>query len=253
MAPPGKKKTKPIAQSHGVKYAARHSEIVDMAARLFAEKGYSSTSVNDLCEAAGIGKGGLYYYIGAKEDLLIEIHDRVMEPLLERSLKIASGPGSAAARLRMVSEVLLVIIFERIEHVWVFLHEYRALTGERLRRFREGRQVFERVISDLLAAGVAEGQFQVEDLRMTTLAFLNMHNYTYQWVHPGGRLDPIELSAFYCRLLFRGLGTTTLDCSGVEEEVVYLRTTLPVTGGGASGVTPESAPGAHPRRRSTPR
>lgn len=50
---------------HGAGYEPRREEIIDRAAVLFAEKGYAATGVNEICEAVGLGKGALYYYIGS--------------------------------------------------------------------------------------------------------------------------------------------------------------------------------------------
>src|SRR6266496_1484504 len=57
-------------QGKSAKWQARRHEIVDVSAKVFAERGYHATSTTELCEANGIGKGALYYYIGSKEQLL---------------------------------------------------------------------------------------------------------------------------------------------------------------------------------------
>src|SRR5690242_21930048 len=61
----------------------RQQEIVEAAARVFHEKGYESTSIQDIADAVGILKGSLYYYITSKEDLLFEIIRGVHEEALK--------------------------------------------------------------------------------------------------------------------------------------------------------------------------
>jgi AcrR family transcriptional regulator len=186
-------------------FASRRDEIVDLAAHLFATKGYAATGIRDIGEAAQLARGALYYYIESKESLLGEIHNRVMDPLLQQASSIAGLRVGASARLRLISEVLLRQIIEHKDHVRVFLHEYGALTGDRRAEFHEKRAEFENVILGLLSNGVDRGEFVIDDVRVAMLAFLGMHNYTYQWIHGGGELDPSSLSRRYCDIFFRGI------------------------------------------------
>jgi AcrR family transcriptional regulator len=204
-------------------FRTRRAEIVDAAASLFASKGYSATGIRDIGEAVGLDRGALYYYIESKESLLEEIHDRVLDPLLEETSKVAKMNFSASYRLRLVSESLLRNILERPDHVWVFLHEYRAFTGSRRERFRLKRAEFEELITNLLRIGVDDNEFRIIDMRYTVMAFLGMHNYTYQWAGHAKDVDPKALSMVYCEIFFRGLGVSDLDVDdnlGVTVEPV---------------------------------
>jgi AcrR family transcriptional regulator len=186
-------------------YASRRAAIVDLAAHLFATNGYAATGISDIGEAANLARSALYYYIGSKESLLEEIHDRVLDPLLAEADEIRVLNLSSSERLRQVSESLLRHIFNRKDHVWVFLHEYRSLTDERRERFRRKRARFEEIVSELLKEGVANGEFSISDLRLTLMAFLGMHNYTYQWIRSSQDLNPKRLSKIYCDILFQGI------------------------------------------------
>lgn len=192
-------------QANNAQYEARRSKIIDLAAHLFASKGYAATGIREIGEAAQLERGALYYYIESKESLLGEIHDRVMDPLLEQTRSIGAHDASATARLRLISEVLLRQILEHEDHVWVFLHEYRALTGERRNTFRRKRSEFESQLVGILSAGIDGREFVIEDVRTTMLAFLGMHNYTYQWAHGSSNQDPVFLSRVYCDIFLRGI------------------------------------------------
>jgi AcrR family transcriptional regulator len=118
------------------RYHRKREHVVDVAVELFSRNGYASTGVADIGEAAGLARGALYYYIGSKEALLAEIHDRVLDPLLTEAAAIAELDLSFHSRLRLMSESLLWQIINRHDHVWVFLHEYRHLEGEYRTLFR---------------------------------------------------------------------------------------------------------------------
>src|SRR5207244_12359522 len=105
---------------------------------------YHATGIAELCAVNGVGKGAFYYYIGSKEELLAAIHDRVMDEVMLGADRVARAGGSPTAQLAMLGEELLDVIHRYPDHVWVFLHEFPALTGERAAKFRPRRRASER-------------------------------------------------------------------------------------------------------------
>lgn len=187
------------------KWQARHRAIVDTSAGLFAQRGYHATGLTELCEANGLGKGTLYHYIGSKEDLLAAIHDRVMDEVMAGADRVASAGGSPSAQLSSLGDELLDVIHRYPDHVWVFLHEFPALTGERAERFRVRRREYERRVETVLRAGIESGEFRDVDPRLTALAWLGMHNYTYLWLRPGGPLTARDVAKPFADLFIRGV------------------------------------------------
>jgi AcrR family transcriptional regulator len=181
------------AQRRKSRNDARRAEIVDISAGLFAKRGYAETGIAEIGEAVGLARGALYYYIGSKESLLAEIHDRVLIPLLEETHRIVALDESPEARLRRVSFVLLEQIIERRDHVWVFLHEYRSLTGARRAKFRAQRREFEALLGGLFREGMEDGTLKIDD------------EYSYQVVRSNPRLEAGKLSRVYCDIFFNGI------------------------------------------------
>src|SRR3954453_14184991 len=72
------------------RYERRRHEVVDAAARVFAQRGFHATSVQDLVAATGLAAGGLYHYIGSKDRLLVQICDELMDPLLEEAAALVA-------------------------------------------------------------------------------------------------------------------------------------------------------------------
>lgn len=183
----------------------RQKEIVDVAAHLFARQGYSATGIAELCHAVGLGKGSLYYYIESKEHLLSKIHDRVMEEVLQTARDIENLQATASESLRMLGIELLKIITYYPDHVWVFLHEWRALTGQEAVDFREKRRLYEGTVESILQRGVEQGEFVIPDMRLAVHAWLGMHNYTYQWYKESGRLNAFQIANQYYEIFVRGV------------------------------------------------
>jgi AcrR family transcriptional regulator len=61
------------------KVSARKREILEIAARLFAQKGYRGTSIRDIAEEGGVHGGSLYHHIKSKDALFIELHNTVLD------------------------------------------------------------------------------------------------------------------------------------------------------------------------------
>ena len=208
------------------RYYRMRERVVDVAVELFSRNGYADTGVADLGTATGLARGALYYYIGSKEALLVEIHNRVMDPLLAEAAAIAELEMDFVTRLRLLSESLLWQIVNRQDHVWVFLHEYRQLQGEDRVEFREKRKRFETHIRDVLDEGHEQGMLRVPDLELATLAFLNLHNYTYQWLGRRKELAVEDLAGFYCELFLRGVLDGAIDHAVVRGELEQGRSIL---------------------------
>lgn len=217
----------PRPPGHGPGFEIRRQKIVDIAAGLFARQGYAATSISDLCDAVGLAKGALYYYIVSKEHLLVEIQSRVMGPLLLRARQIAELDEEPLLRLRLLSESLLTIIFRRLDHIWVYEHDYRSLSGDELATLLGQRAEFERLVADLLADAVAQGLLRAGEPGLATLQFLNLHNHTYQWLRPDGKWDAAFLSAEYCATLFRGFAAPDAVLPDVEEQVTRFKRERP--------------------------
>ncbi|WP_262060268.1 TetR/AcrR family transcriptional regulator [Streptomyces sp. STR69] len=211
----------PRSPGHGPDFEIRRQEIIDKAAALFARKGYAATGIAEVGDVAGLGKGALYYYMGSKENLLVEIQDRVMRPLLASAHRIAALEDvDPVLRLRMLSQTLLENTLARLDHVWVYEHDYRNLRGANLARLLDQRREFEELVEDLLVAAMDDGSFRPLDPRLATLQFLNMHNHTYQWVKVDGAWDAYYLSRAYCTTLFRGLGVPGSRFDYIEDQMV---------------------------------
>ncbi|MEW2397160.1 TetR/AcrR family transcriptional regulator [Streptomyces sp. NPDC046862] len=209
----------PRPPGHGPGYEIKRQEIIDKAAALFAKKGYAATGIAEVGAVAGLARGALYYYIGSKERLLVEIQDRVMGPMLTNVHRIAALDEDPVLRLRMLSQTLLENILARLDHVWVYEHDYRNLRGDNRSRLMTQRREFEDVVQRLLVAAMEDGSFRKVDPRLATLQFLNMHNHTYQWIKPGGGWDAEYLSREYCATLFLGFASPGYRFDDLEERM----------------------------------
>src|SRR4051794_6470089 len=189
------------------KWQERREAIIDTSAQVFARRGYHATGIAELCEVNGFGKGAFYYYIGSKEELLAAIHDRVMDEVMLGADRVAQAGGSPSTQLAMLGEELLDVIHRSPDHVWVFLHEFPALTEERADQFRTRRREYERRLEVVLQDGIESGEFRAVDPWLTARAWLGMHNYTYLWLKAGGRVSARDVAEPFAQIFLRGIAT----------------------------------------------
>jgi AcrR family transcriptional regulator len=191
------------------RYDARQRDVIDACARVFAERGYDGTSVDDLVAATGLARGGLYHYIGSKSQLLTRILEDLMAPLLERAAAIAEGPDAPATaeeRLRELTRVWMRRVESHRHHVQVFHRERRTLEREAgWDAARGDRDRFERLVTGVLRQGADAGEFVVPDPALAALGLLGMVNHTALWFTPGGRLSADEVADGFVDLLLDGI------------------------------------------------
>jgi TetR/AcrR family transcriptional regulator, cholesterol catabolism regulator len=192
-------------RERSAKWTARREVIVDTSAKVFARGGYHATGIAELCDVNGLGKGAFYHYIGSKEELLAAIHDRVMDEVMAGADRVAEAGGSPSDQLAALGDELLDVIYRYPDHVWVFLHEFPALTDGPAEQFRVRRRAYEARVEDVLRAGIEAGEFRDVDPRLTALAWLGMHNYTYLWLRPGGRLSARDVAQPFSEIFVHGI------------------------------------------------
>lgn len=187
------------------RYDRRQEEVTDIAARVFAERGFHATTINDLVEATGLQRGGLYHYISGKNDLLIRIHQTFLDPLLAEASEVpVSEPPDVA--LRRLAQILMRYHVDYHYHITVFLNEWRTISTQPVwSEIRGERRKFEKIIERVLQRGLDEGVFVIADIRHAVLAWLGMINYSYQWMNPKGKVPPASLADEFSDIFLNGI------------------------------------------------
>lgn len=184
----------------------RQSEILEAAARVFHEKGYESTSIQDIADSVGILKGSLYYYITSKEDLLYEIIQGVHEEALKNLDLVAALDGDALQKIRAFVVVHFQNNAENLVKMGVFFKDFRSLSGERRRVIVEERDMYDSFLRDLIRAAQDEGTVCADlDPKLTAITILGMLNWVYQWYRPDGEMNSLEIANLYGDFVVAGL------------------------------------------------
>jgi TetR/AcrR family transcriptional regulator, cholesterol catabolism regulator len=187
----------------------RKQEIVDAAARVFHEKGYESTSIQDIADEVGILKGSLYYYIESKEDLLYEILRSVHDEALQAIETAVEQETEPLDKIRAFITALVTYHTENLVRIGVFFHDFRSLRPERRVAIVRERDRYDRLLRTIIRQGQEDGTICVDvDPKFTALAILGMVNWMYQWYRPGGGRTARTIAQNYADIV-----TSGLECS----------------------------------------
>jgi len=187
----------------------RAPQIIEAAARVFAERGFHGATTQDIADVLGIRQASLYYYFPSKEGALELVCLQGVGDYVEVAKAIAAGPGSAAEKLVRLVRAHLSPMEARSDFVRVFLNERQHLPTESRRRIGKWSRDLERVFENVLKEGVRRGEFRFDlDTRLAVLAILGMVNAVAHWyAKEAVRLD--RIGAEFAHLLLDGMAKKT--------------------------------------------
>ncbi|MFI0454125.1 TetR/AcrR family transcriptional regulator [Actinomadura sp. 6N118] len=190
--------------------AERRAELLATAAEVFAEQGYSATTVRKVADAAGILGGSLYYHFDSKESMADEILSTFLDEMWAAYDRVlASGLGA-----RETLEALVVESFRSIDRhrpaVVIYQNESKHLaTSERFHYLLESRRRFEEMWLSLLDRGIEEGEFRPDLDRSLVYRFIRDTVWVAAtWYHAGGRLSAEEIAKQYLAMVLEGIQAT---------------------------------------------
>lgn len=184
----------------------RRAEIVTVAARTFAEQGYSNVGMRDIADALGIRSASLYHHFSSKEEILYAICLSVTREPVEENLPLLDAAGTPGERLTaLVGAHIRHLLRRRVEMV-VALHERSSLTPEHRAEIDGYLHFYNRRVRDVLAAGMRGGEFRELNPSLAALGLLDMLNGVSSWIRGEQDADTDEVVETYIAMLFQGLG-----------------------------------------------
>jgi AcrR family transcriptional regulator len=184
----------PLVASHrsalkGEVIALKRKRIVEAARRLFYEKGYERTTLDDIAERLEVTKQFIYSYYKNKTELLHEIAQQCISECLEVQGRILASKMPIPEKLaRIVEEVAQVIIMNQANTI-IYLREEMNLDWQIAQRIREQRNEFDHRIMKLLKDGMRSGALKVVDERVTARCIGGMLVWCALWYRDLGVLS----------------------------------------------------------------
>jgi TetR/AcrR family transcriptional regulator len=178
-------------------------EILFVAARLFASKGFGSTTTREIAHAAGLRQPSLFHYFASKEAILAELLRRSLAPSIAFAAEQRAAGGSPSVRLYRL------IRFD-VAHLCSFPFDMGAILAPearhpRFRKFWSEREQFIGEMQALVGAGVEAGELVTDDLPLATRAIFGMGEWTLSWSRAGGTWTAEAVADGVATLALRGL------------------------------------------------
>lgn len=182
----------------------RWNEIVEVAARLFREKGFMATSLEDIASEVGMYKGSLYHYITSKEDLLFAVVKEPADEILDDVRSLRALDIAPAEKIRRITRTHVRVLEEHFTYASVYLEEVSG------RHRSEEWSARDREYLDAIVGFIDEGRERGEfdpglDARITALAIIGALNWLIHWYDPDGPLRGVEIADRFCDTFLAGL------------------------------------------------
>lgn len=185
---------------------SKEQEIISVAARLFKEKGYRATTLEDIAAAVGMLKGSLYYYFRSKEELLYLV---VRDPIRQAYCKLDEIVNSDVPVVTKIARAItnhIESFHEHYPHIAVYLHDYPHMMQQLQKNTIETPKHYQRLWAELLQQGVESGALRNDlHVKITGYAVLGMCNWVYRWYNPHGALSAQEIAEIFTKLVLEGL------------------------------------------------
>lgn len=185
-----RKKPKPSAPSAALPATKRSAgsprkrtdEVVEAAARVFAERGFHGATTQDIADQLSIRQATLYYYFPSKDAALELVCQRGVEGFLEKAQAVEMSPDNPANKLEKIIRCHLQAFQEKHAFVKVFLNERQHLTDDARKKIGRLSRRYELVIQQIFESGVEAGLMRPAlNCRFATLGLLGLCNAAAAW------------------------------------------------------------------------
>ncbi len=190
--------------------ATRRDELLRIAARLFAERGFRNTTVRDIADAAGILSGSLYHHFDSKESMVDEILQTFQRELFAGYDAILASDQSARGKIDAAVRLSFEAIDEHHAEVAIFQNEADWLSGlgDRFGYLAERHAQSRDVWMTLLKEGIASGDLKADlDLELAYRFIRDTVWVAVRWYRPGGELTAERVADQYLSILLDGIAS----------------------------------------------
>ena len=193
--------------------AARHqreAEILDAAARLFAERGFSEANTQELADIVGVGKGTIYRYFPSKEDLFLAAVDRAMRQVLASVAEAVADIEEPLQRMVCAMQAYLACFAEHPEYVELIMQERAQFKDRKKPTYFVYRDASVERWRDAFRALIAEGRVRnVPVERITNVLSDMLYGRMFSNYFVGSTRSPQEQAQDIFDIAFYGILSET--------------------------------------------
>ena len=182
----------------------KRQAVLQTAARLFNERGFHATSLDDIAERLHVTKPTLYYYVKSKDDILLECVRTALAMMQAGIAEVRLGGGRALDQLQACMRIYAGIVMEDFGQCVIRIGEdpLPPPLKKELRRLKAGiDHEFRRLIDE----GIAEGSLVPCDPKLAAFMLAGALSWIGRWYRPGGEMTPDQIADQGIALLLGGV------------------------------------------------
>ena len=185
----------------------RREELLNIAAKLFAKKGYRATSVRDIAAKADILSGSLFHHFDSKEEILDELIRPFFVELVERSLAVEQEHLSPRETVVGLVTTYITMMKNSPDRARILYNDWNYIVTTRP-YLERGFAEIDRIWSDLMRTAVDQGLFR-DDLDYSIVYRMLRGSFTdiINWFDPKGPTTIPEIADQFATVLFDGIST----------------------------------------------
>jgi TetR/AcrR family transcriptional regulator, cholesterol catabolism regulator len=177
-------------------YVARRNELLEIAGKVFNEKGYEAATLTDVAERFGTDRAAIYYYFASKEELFQEVFQATAAKVLDENLaeasRISGLEAGASHKLKLLIAQQIRSYEANYPYVYVYIQEDMGKVAfqttpwakEMVRKTRK----FESIVADVISEGIRRGELRADlSVPLVARTLFGMVNWTHRWFRPGDR------------------------------------------------------------------
>ena len=140
--------------------ARRRKEIFDASVHLFLDKGFNETSMNEIAQAAGMGKSTLYDYFKSKDEILVSYYADEITKITERGYEITRLDIPVSEKLKMIMETHLAYLLDNKHFHLRLSSETQRLSSDSQQFIHSQRKTYRELLQGLIEDGIRAGEFR---------------------------------------------------------------------------------------------
>ncbi|EZH73698.1 TetR family transcriptional regulator [Aquimarina atlantica] len=184
---------------------SRKQEIINAAAILFKEKGYSAVTMRDLAKAMGIKAASLYNHIQSKQEILSTIIIGLAEEFTVGMNKIVNSDENTIQKLENIIDLHIDVTLRNADGLASLNNDWMHLEEDNLQYFEKMRQEYEDNFRDIVKKGLEKGEIKPYNVEIMVFSTLSTLRTLYLWYPEQKEIDSDILKRDMISVLLKGV------------------------------------------------
>ena len=183
----------------------RKTEIINVAAKLFKEKGYSAVTMRDIAQAMDIKAASLYNHIKSKQEILVLIIIEIAEEFTNTMNQVVNSSETTIKKIEKIIQLHIDITLRDANALACLNNDWMHLADAELTYFIKMREDYEENFRTIIKKGIADGEIKNLNLEVIIFSTLSTLRTLYLWYGKKKSPDPAVLKSNMIQVLLNGI------------------------------------------------